>query len=122
MARILIVDDAMFMRQSLNMIITGLGHEVVAMAENGFEAVKLYDKHKPDLVTLDITMPQMDGIEALKQIREKDPQAKVLMVSAMGQESTVIKAIQTGAMGFVVKPFQKEVIEASLKKFMKEGG
>lgn len=116
MARILITDDAAFMRMMLKDILTKAGHEVVGEAENGAVAVQKYTELKPDLVTLDITMPEMDGIQALKKIREADPNAKCLMCSAMGQQAMVIEAIQSGAKDFIVKPFQAErVIEAVAK-------
>ena len=114
--RILITDDALFMRVTLKNILTQHGYEVVGEAENGAEAVKLYDELKPDLVTMDITMPEMDGIEALKQIRAADGDANVVMCTAMGQKSMVVEAIQAGAKDFIVKPFQPErVIEAGEK-------
>jgi two-component system chemotaxis response regulator CheY len=114
--RILIVDDAAFMRMMIKEILTKHGYEVVGEAVNGVQAVEKYQELKPDLVTLDITMPEMDGIEALKRIRQIDPQAKVIMCSAMGQQAMVIDAIQAGAKDFIVKPFQAErVIEAVRK-------
>ncbi|MEM9036253.1 MAG: response regulator [Actinomycetota bacterium] len=113
MARIMVVDDAAFMRNNLKHILTQGGHEVAAEAVDGADAVQKYDEVKPDLVTMDITMPNMDGIEALKQIRGKDPASCIVMCSAMGQESLVVEAITSGARDFVVKPFQGErVIEA----------
>ncbi|MDI3327186.1 MAG: response regulator [Alicyclobacillaceae bacterium] len=114
--RILIVDDAAFMRMMIKEILTKHGYEVVGEAVNGVQAVEKYQELKPDLVTLDITMPEMDGIEALKRIRQLDPQAKVIMCSAMGQQAMVIDAIQAGAKDFIVKPFQADrVIEAVRK-------
>ena len=111
--RILITDDAQFMRVTLKNILTQHGYEVVGEAENGVEAVKLYSELKPDLVTMDITMPEMDGIEALKQIRAADGNAIVVMCTAMGQKRMVVEAIQAGAKDFIVKPFKPErVIEA----------
>lgn len=121
MYRILIVDDAMFMRQSLAMLVKEIGIEVAGFGENGFDAIEQYDLLKPDLVTLDITMPEMSGIEALKVIKNNHPEAKVLMVSAMGQQSIVIEAIQAGAKGFIVKPFKKESVESSINKLLSEG-
>jgi two-component system, chemotaxis family, chemotaxis protein CheY len=116
MARILIVDDAAFMRNNLKHILTQAGHEVAGEAVDGLDAVTQYEDISPDLVTMDITMPNMDGIEALKQIRAKDPNSTVVMCSAMGQESLVVEAITSGAKDFVVKPFQGErVVEAVLK-------
>ena len=108
MARILVVDDAAFMRMMIKDILTKNGYEVVGEAADGVQAVERYQELKPDLVTLDITMPEMDGITALKKIKEIDPQAKVIMCSAMGQQAMVIDAIQAGAKDFIVKPFQAE--------------
>ena len=116
MARIMIADDAAFMRMMLRDILTKGGHEVVGEAENGKQAVDRYKELKPDLVTMDITMPEMDGLEALKTIRSSDPVAKVIMCSAMGQQAMVIDAIQNGAKDFIVKPFQGEKVLASVEK------
>jgi Response regulator containing CheY-like receiver, AAA-type ATPase, and DNA-binding domains len=113
MAKILVVDDAAFMRMMLRDILLNGGHEVVAEAANGLEAVEQYSICKPDLVTMDITMPVMEGIDAVKQIRQSDPNAKIIMCSAMGQQGMVVQSIQAGARDFVVKPFQAErVLEA----------
>ncbi|MBB6633523.1 response regulator [Cohnella thailandensis] len=113
MAKILVVDDAAFMRMMLRDILLNGGHEVVAEAANGLEAVEQYSICKPDLVTMDITMPVMEGIDAVKQIRQNDPNAKIIMCSAMGQQGMVVQSIQAGARDFVVKPFQAErVLEA----------
>lgn len=111
--RILIVDDAAFMRMMIKDILVKNGFEVVGEAADGLQAVDKYSELKPDLVTMDITMPEMDGIEALKRIKEQDPQAIVMMCSAMGQQAMVIDAISAGATDFIVKPFQADrVIEA----------
>ncbi|MFC5588418.1 response regulator [Sporosarcina soli] len=111
--RILIVDDAAFMRMMIKDILTKNNFEVVGEAADGAQAVEKYMELKPDLVTMDITMPEMDGIAALKSIKEKDPAAKIIMCSAMGQQAMVIDAIQAGAKDFIVKPFQADrVIEA----------
>lgn len=111
--RILITDDALFMRVTLKNILTQNGYEVVGEAQNGAEAVKLYAELKPDLVTMDITMPEMDGLQALKVIKSSDPTAKVVMCTAMGQKQMVVEAIQAGAKDFIVKPFQPDrVLEA----------
>ncbi|WP_413379526.1 response regulator [Alkalihalobacillus sp. 1P02AB] len=116
MASILIVDDAAFMRMMIKDILTKNGFEIAGEAANGVEAISKYNEVKPDLVTMDITMPDMDGIEALKKIKEVDINAKVIMCSAMGQQSMVIEAIQGGAKDFIVKPFQADrVIEAIQK-------
>ena len=114
--RVLVVDDAAFMRMMIKDILSKNGYEVVAEASDGAQAVELYKEHQPDLVTMDITMPEVDGIAALKQIREHDPNARVIMCSAMGQQSMVIDAIQAGAKDFIVKPFQADrVLEAVSK-------
>ncbi len=118
MAKVLIVDDAAFMRMSIRLILERNGFEVVAEAENGQEAVHKYKELKPDLVTMDITMPVMSGLEALKEIRSFDPRAKVLMVSAMGQEPMVKEAIVSGAVNFIVKPFNEEYIVKTLNKII----
>lgn len=116
MARILITDDATFMRMMLKNIIAKTGHEVVGEAGNGLEAIQKYDELKPDIVTMDITMPEMDGIEAVKHIVAKHPNAKILMCSAMGQQSMVIDAIRSGAKSFIVKPFQEDKIKEEIDK------
>ncbi len=117
MKRVLVVDDAAFMRVSIKNMITKSGFEVVGEAENGLVAVQKYTELKPDIVTLDITMPEMTGLEALKEIMKIDPSAVVIMCSALGQESMVREAVMAGAKGFVVKPFKEEVILAALNKF-----
>ncbi len=110
---VLICDDAIFMRSMIADILKQAGFEVVGEAETGAEAVARYRELKPDLVTMDIVMPDMGGIDAVRQIMAEDPNAKVLMCSAMGQQALVIEAIQAGARDFVVKPFQpSRVLEA----------
>lgn len=110
--RIMIVDDSMFMRMIIkNMISQDSEYEVVAEASNGSEAVQRYEEFCPDLVTMDITMPEMDGVTALKEILSLDPRAKVIMVSAMGQQSLLVQAIAAGAADFIVKPFDKQRIQ-----------
>ena len=106
MARVLVVDDAAFMRKMVGDALAKGGHEVVGEAGNGSEAIDRYRELKPDVMTLDITMPERDGIAALKDIIELDPAAKVVMCSALGQESKVLESIKLGAKDFVVKPFQ----------------
>lgn len=118
MARILIVDDAAFMRMMLKNILQKGGHEVVGEAENGLVAVEKYQILLPDLVTMDITMPIMEGIEAVKQIRASDPNANVIMCSAMGQQTLIVQAIQAGAKDFVVKPFQEDRVLESIRKVL----
>ena len=110
---VLIVDDAIFMRTMIADILKGAGFDVVGEASTGVEAIQLYKDLRPDLVTMDIVMPDMGGIDAVKAIIEEDPDAKVLMCSAMGQQGLVVEAIQAGARDFVVKPFQpSRVLEA----------
>jgi two-component system chemotaxis response regulator CheY len=112
-ARILVVDDAAFMRKMVSDALIRGGHEVVGEAGNGTEAVTRFQELKPELTTLDITMPEKDGLTALKEIIELDPSARVIMCSALGQESKVLESIKLGARDFVVKPFQAErVLEA----------
>lgn len=116
MPKVLVVDDAAFMRLSIKMLLEENGFEVIAEAENGRSAVKKYLECKPDIVTMDITMPEMTGIDALKVIKEKDPLAKIVMVSAMGQEPLVREAIIHGAKTFIVKPFKNEHVIQTLKQ------
>ena len=117
MAKILIVDDASFMRMMLRDILTKAGHEV-SEAENGKRAVEMYNEVNPDLVTMDITMPEMNGIDALKEIRKKNGSSKVVMCSAMGQQAMVIESIQAGAKDFIVKPFQADRVLESITKVL----
>ena len=116
MARILIVDDAAFMRVSIRNILLKNGFEVAGEAENGTIAVQKYAELQPDAVTMDITMPEMTGLDALKEIRKLDPNAKVIMVSALGQEAMVRDAVMAGAKGFIVKPYKEDTIVATLNK------
>ena len=113
---ILICDDAAFMRMMIKDILSKNGYNVAGEAENGAKAVETYAELKPDLVLMDITMPEMDGIQALKKIKETDPSALVIMCSAMGQQAMVIEAIQSGARDFIVKPFQAERVLEAVKK------
>lgn len=117
--KVLITDDAAFMRMMLKDILAKNGHEVVAEAGDGIEMLQKYDETMPDIVILDITMPNMDGLVALKELRKKHPNANVVMCSAMGQQSMVIDAIQSGAKDFIVKPFQAERVVECLAKFNK---
>ncbi len=114
--RVLICDDAAFMRMMIKDILSKNGYEIAGEAENGAKAVEKYNETKPDLVLMDITMPEMDGIQALKAIRELDSSACVIMCSAMGQQAMVIEAIQSGAKDFIVKPFQAERVLEAVKK------
>lgn len=118
MATVLVVDDAAFMRMMLKDILTKWGYDVVGEAADGNEAVAKYNELKPDLVTLDITMPNKDGLQALKEIRANDPNATCIMCSAMGQQAMVIDAIQAGAKDFVVKPFQPDRVLESIHKVL----
>ena len=113
---ILICDDAAFMRMMIKDILTKNGYNVAAEAENGAKAVEKYNEVKPDLVLMDITMPEMDGIQALKKIKENDPSALVIMCSAMGQQAMVIESIQAGAKDFIVKPFQADRVLEAVRK------
>ena len=116
MAKILIVDDAAFMRMMVKDILSKNGYEVVGEAENGMKALEKYQELKPDLTTMDITMPEMDGISAVKEIKKIDPNAKIVMCSAMGQQAMVIEAIQAGARDFIVKPFQPDRVLEAVRK------
>ncbi|MEC0091396.1 response regulator [Paenibacillus macquariensis] len=114
--RILIVDDAAFMRMMIRDILTKNGFEVVGEAQDGAQAIEKFKEVRPDLITMDITMPEMDGITALKEIKKIDPSAKVIMCSAMGQQAMVIDAIQAGAKDFIVKPFQSDRVVEAINK------
>ena len=116
--KILVVDDAAFMRMMIKNILTKNGYEVVGEAENGKQAVQMYAELKPDLVTMDITMPEMDGIEGVKAIRALDPGANIIMCSAMGQQAMVMDAIQAGAKDFIVKPFQQDRILQAVERVL----
>lgn len=118
MAKILVVDDAMFMRAAVKKTVEEAGHSVVGEAGNGVEAIDLYEKIMPDLVLMDITMPDMDGIEATKKIMAIDSNAKIVMVSAMGQMEMVVRAINAGAKDFVVKPVDADKLKSCLKKYV----
>lgn len=114
--RILITDDALFMRVTLKNILTKQGYEIAGEATNGRESVELYQSTNPDLVTMDITMPEMDGISAVKEIRKIDSNACIIMCTAMGQKTMVMDAITAGAKDFIVKPFQPEKVLDAVKK------
>ncbi|MFS0637290.1 response regulator [Mesobacillus foraminis] len=119
MARILIVDDAKFMRVTLRNILKQANHEIVGEAENGREAVVLYQRLQPDLVTMDITMPEMNGLDAVREIKRNHPQAKIIMCSAMGQQKTIIEAIEAGARDYLVKPFDVSSVVDSVKSVLR---
>jgi two-component system chemotaxis response regulator CheY len=116
MARVLVVDDAAFMRKMVSDALTAGGHEIVGEAGNGNEAFSQFQSLKPDVMTLDITMPEKDGLAALKEILAFDPTAKVVMCSALGQESKVLESIKAGAKDFVVKPFQADRVNDAISK------
>ncbi|HHW30458.1 MAG TPA: response regulator [Clostridiaceae bacterium] len=114
--RILVVDDAAFMRMMIKDILTKNGFEVVGEAENGARAVEKYKELSPDLVIMDITMPEVDGIQAVKEIKKENKNSKIIMCSAMGQQAMVIESIQAGAQDFIVKPFQPDRVIEAVKK------
>lgn len=116
----MIVDDAAFMRATLKDVITKGGYNVVAEAVNGVDAIDKYKIHKPDVVTLDITMPEMDGLQALGKLIEIDQQARVIMCSAIGQQANVMEAIKCGAKDFIVKPFQPDRVIQAIKRVLGE--
>ncbi len=116
MKRVLVVDDAAFMRVSIKNMLAKLGYEVAGEAENGKIGVQKYQELSPDITTLDITMPEMDGLTALKEIMKLNPAANVIMISAMGQESMVREAVVSGAKGFIVKPFKEEIVASAFAK------
>ncbi len=117
MRKIMVVDDAQFMRVRISKLLVGHGYEVVE-AENGNQAVQVYQASKPDAVLMDVTMPEKDGLEALTEIRSLDPRAKVIMLTALGQESMVVQAVQAGARDYVVKPFDPDRIMTALQKVL----
>jgi len=122
MSKVLIVDDAAFMRMAIRNILVKHGYEVIDEAENGRVGVTKYKELKPDIVTMDITMPEMTGLEAVKAIIAFDPKAKVVMVSAMGQEHMVIEALKSGARSFIVKPFREDHVIETLSKLVNTEG
>ncbi|MCK9216518.1 MAG: response regulator [Firmicutes bacterium] len=115
---ILIVDDAAFMRMMIKDVLTKNGFTIAGEAENGVKAIDAFKESSPDLVIMDITMPEMDGIQAVKEIKKLDNSARIIMCSAMGQQAMVIEAIQAGAKDFIVKPFQPERIVEAVKKVL----
>ena len=118
MARILVVDDAAFMRMMVRDMLKKIGHQVVGEAANGLQGVQMYKELKPDLVTMDVTMPEMDGVEAVKEIMAFDRDAKIIMISAMGQQAIVMDCIKAGAKDFIVKPFNIDRLEEAVKKVL----
>ncbi|MFH1950158.1 MAG: response regulator [Pseudomonadota bacterium] len=120
--KILVVDDAQFMRMMLSNILAESGYEVVGEAGDGQEGIDKYQALKPDLVTMDIVMPGMDGIDAVREIIKLDPEAKIVMVTAMGQEKLMEKAVRAGAKGFIVKPFNPARVVEEVKKVLGQTG
>lgn len=116
MHKIMLVDDAAFVRLALEKILSDNNYEVVAQAATGVEAIQMYKEVKPDLVIMDITMPEMSGIDAVRSIREFDPEAKIIMCSAMGQQSKILDAMTAGASDFIVKPYKEDRVISAVKK------
>lgn len=114
--RVLIVDDAKFMRHMIKNILTGIGYEIVGEAQDGDEACEMYKSLAPDIVTMDIVMPKTNGIDALKEIRAHDPNAKVVMISAIDQREPLMEALKLGAVDYVVKPFEKDRVEEAMQR------
>jgi two-component system chemotaxis response regulator CheY len=121
MARILVADDASFMRQIIRDILESDGHEIVAEASDGIQAVEQWQKHHPDVVTMDIVMPRRSGIDAVRAIAAIDATARVVMCSALGQETLVTEALQAGACDFIVKPFKPDAVLATLRRVLEKG-
>lgn len=120
MLKVLIVDDSLIIRKKITKSIEKLGHEVIFAAQNGKEAIEAYNAKKPDLVTMDITMPDMDGISAVKAIIADNPEAKIIMVTSHGQEDMVIKSIQAGAVGYMLKPITEDKLSQSIAEVFPE--
>ncbi|WP_438348766.1 response regulator [Paenibacillus sp. FA6] len=119
MANIIVVDDSLFMRMILKEIISNMGHTVIAEAEDGYEAILKYSELRPDLVTMDINMPRMSGVSALKEIIKVDPKANILICSALGQQSMITEAIRAGAKDFIVKPIEESRVIEAIHKILK---
>ena len=117
MAKVLIVEDAEFLRVRISRMLKSEGHDI-SEAENGLEAVNAYKNNQPDIVLMDITMPEMDGLTALKEIKKHDPEAKIVMLTALGQESVVLEAIKAGAKDFIVKPFEQSRVMSAINKYV----
>jgi len=120
MLKVLVVDDSLIIRKKVTKLTTQLGHEVLYGAKNGQEAIEKYNELKPDLVTMDITMPDMDGIEAVKNIIKDDSEAKIIMVTSHGQEDMVIKSIKAGAVGYMLKPVTADKLETAIGEVFEE--
>ena len=121
MARILVADDASFMRQIIREILESEGHEIVAEASDGVQAVEEWKAHQPDVVTMDIVMPRRSGIDAVRAIVGIDASARIVMCSALGQETLVTEALQAGAADFIVKPFKPDEVQATLRRVLEKG-
>jgi len=121
MARILVADDASFMRQIIREILESEGHEIVAEASDGVQAVEVWKKYQPDLVTMDIVMPRRSGLDAVRAIIAIDASARIVMCSALGQETLVTEALQAGAADFIVKPFKPDAVLATLRNVLEKG-
>ncbi len=117
MTKVLIVDDAEFLRVRISKMLVGDGYEVFE-AENGLKAIEAFIANKPDMVLMDVTMPEMDGLTALKELRKLDPNAKVIMLTALGQESIVLEAVKSGAKDFIVKPFERDRVMSAINKLL----
>lgn len=118
MSKVLIVDDALFMRRLIRTALEPLGYEIVGEAENGFEALEMFDELQPDLMTMDIVMPELDGLQALGKIREKSQDVKVVMITAIDQRASMLEAMHLGVSDFVVKPFDEDRIVSAVEKAM----
>lgn len=119
MARVMVVDDAGFMRHALRGILERHGHQVIGEAATGYEAVQVYQSVKPDVVTMDITMPDLDGVSAVQAILKVDPKARIIMCSAIGAQSRVLDAIQAGAKDYVIKPFEEDRVVSAINQALK---
>ncbi|MEG6584647.1 response regulator [Dendrosporobacter sp. 1207_IL3150] len=118
MARVLVCDDSAFMRMMLKKVLIENGHEIVAEAGDGKQAVQMYRQHKPDLITMDITMPNMDGIEAVRIIHDENPLVRIIMVTALGQKAIITDALKAGASDFIVKPFNSDQVVETIRKVL----
>lgn len=120
LTRVLVCDDSAFMRMMLKKILIENGYDIVAEASDGKQAVQLFRQHNPDIITMDITMPKMDGIEAVKIIHEENPLARIVMVTAIGQRAVIMEALKAGASDFIVKPFDSDKVLATIKKILEQ--
>ncbi|MFJ8260899.1 response regulator [Rummeliibacillus sp. NPDC094406] len=118
MSTVLVVDDAMFMRHAITTMLEEAGFEVIGEAENGKQAIEQYQKLHPDVVTMDVTMPVMSGLEATKEIIQNDPDAKICIVTALGQQKLILEALKSGAKDFITKPFEREHLETTIRQMI----